>query len=261
MRKFNYIYGPLPSWRLGRSLGVDPVSSVEKRCTFDCVYCQLGRKDASSGRRKVYVKTEDIIKELRALPKVKIDYVTFSGSGEPTLAKNLGELIKAIKKLRRERIAVLTNASLINRPDVQRELSLADFVVAKLDTSEQVSFNRINGPVSGVNAIDIIQGIKRFRRRYKGRLGLQIMFMANNRKEVGRLASIAAGIGPDEVQINTPLRPCGLRPLSRGEISKIKKQFLRTAGLKTDVVTVYEATRKRVSPLNSEDVLRRRRKL
>jgi len=261
VRKFNYIYGPVPSWRLGRSLGVDPVSADAKKCTFDCIYCQLGRKDAFSGRRKVYVKTEDIIKELGSLPKVKIDYITFSGSGEPTLATNLGELIKAIKKLRRVRIAVLTNGSLINREDVQGELSGADFVIAKLDASTQASFNRINGPGPGVKLIDVIQGIKRFRQNYKGRLGLQIMFMAGNKKEAGRLASIAARIGPDEVQINTPLRPCGLRPLSRDEISKIKKQFLKTTGLTADVVTVYEATRKSVSPLNSEDVLRRRRKL
>ena len=95
--KFKYIYGPVASWRLGRSLGVDAISQKEKQCSFDCVYCQIGRAKPIARRRKIFVPTEDILDELKRLPRVPLDYITFSGMGEPTLAKNIGELIIKIK--------------------------------------------------------------------------------------------------------------------------------------------------------------------
>jgi len=245
--KFKYIYGPVPSWRLGRSLGIDPISSDKKICTFDCVYCQLGSASPFSSERKVYVETEKIIDELKKLSDVKIDYITFSGMGEPTLAKNLGELIKAVKRLRKEKVAVLTNASLLDRKDVRDELSAADFVVAKLDAPSQELFGRINKASSGTRFDDIVDGIKKFRKEYKGRLGLQIMFIAENKDKAAEMASLAKEIEPHEIQINTPLRPCAAGALPKGDILKIKKEFLATPGFRADVVTVYEAKRKKVS--------------
>ena len=103
-QKFKYIYGPVSSWRLGRSLGVDPLSQKNKICTFDCIYCQVGRAKPSQVQRKIYVPTKDIIQEIKNLPKIKADYITFSGKGEPTLAKNLGILIKQIKKIRKAEV-------------------------------------------------------------------------------------------------------------------------------------------------------------
>ena len=108
--KYKYIYGPVSSWRLGRSLGIDPISSFQKTCTFDCVYCQSGRTEVFSTRREVFVPTEALIQELNSLPEVSIDYITFAGNGEPTLAKNLGGMIRAVKIIRREKIAVITNS-------------------------------------------------------------------------------------------------------------------------------------------------------
>ncbi|MCK5584343.1 MAG: radical SAM protein, partial [Elusimicrobiales bacterium] len=137
IKKFKYIFGPVPSWRLGSSLGVDLISGTRKTCSFDCVYCQVGRTLKLSSRREVFVKKSEILKEIKSLPKAKIDYITFSGMGEPTLAKNLGELIKAVKKVRPEKVAVLTNSSVLNRKDVRDELMEADFVIAKLDASNQ----------------------------------------------------------------------------------------------------------------------------
>lgn len=127
----------MASWRLGSSLGIDPLSKGEKVCTFDCVYCQIGKTKLLTDKRETFVTVRDIVEELDSLPPIEIDYITFSGTGEPTLAENLGQMMKAIKKIRNEKIAVLTNSSLMHREDVQKDLFTADLVVAKLDASSK----------------------------------------------------------------------------------------------------------------------------
>ena len=257
-REPKYIYGPVSSWRLGASLGIDPVSSDKKTCTFDCIYCQILDEGAFSKERRVFVETKRIIEEIKSLPSVKIDYFTFSGCGEPTLAKNLGELIKAVKKLRKEKIAVITNSSLIKRSDVRADLALADFVILKLDAPSEELSNAINRPVEGIEFKDILEGIKDFRKEYKNRMALQIMFVEENKDKAKELAAIATQIAPDEVQINTPLRPSGAKPLSREEIQKIKHIFSDTPGFKADIVSVYEGTTKKVSPVTTGKNLKKR---
>lgn len=252
---YKYIYGPVSSWRLGCSLGVDSISGKVKICSFDCIYCQLGKNGQFSGKRKVFVPVEKIIREINSLPPLlKIDYITFSGLGEPTLARNLGRMIKAIKRVRKEKIAVLTNSSLIGRKDVQRDLSLADFVMAKLDVPSQELLEKVNRPVRGLKFKRMLKGITEFRARYKGKLALQIMFVKENKGYAGEIAGIARDIKPDEVQLNTPLRPCGLRPLSKKELNIIKSNF---KGMK--VVSIYDAKKKKAKSINREQTLRRRR--
>ena len=255
-KNYKYIYGPVPSWRLGSSLGIDPLSRGEKICTFDCVYCQIGKTKLLTDKREVFVKVENIVEELNNLPHIKIDYITFSGTGEPTLAKNLGQMIKTIKKIRNEKIAVLTNSSLINREDVQKDLLAADFVVAKLDAPSQSIFESVNHPVSTVKIDIIIQAIKDFKSCYLGKLALQIMFMEQNKKYAEEIAQIAREIRPDEVQLNTPLRPCKIKPLTNSEMDIIEGYF---SGLNT--VSVYRTEKRRVNPISSEDTLRRRGKV
>ncbi|MBL7156576.1 MAG: radical SAM protein [Candidatus Omnitrophica bacterium] len=255
-KNYKYIYGPVPSWRLGSSLGIDPLSKGEKVCTFDCVYCQIGKTKILTDKRKTFVKVEDVIEEFDSLPHLKIDYITFSGTGEPTLAKNLGDMIRAIKKIRNEKIAVLTNSSLLNREDVQKDLFCADFVVAKLDSSMQKVFNQVNKPLSTIKIENIIQAVKDFKSCYIGKLALQIMFIEQNKSYVQEIAKIAKEISPDEVQLNTPLRPCRVKPLTNPEMNIIKAHF---AGLNT--VSVYDAQKKRVNPISSEDTLKRRGKV
>ena len=253
---FKYIYGPVPSWRLGSSLGIDPISQREKICTFDCVYCQLGKTEDFTGERKVFIPVTKIIEELDLLPPVRIDYITFSGRGEPTLAANLGRMIKAIKRIRKEKIAVLTNSSLLNRRDVQEDLLPADFVVAKLDAGSQSVFETVNKPMDVIKFDAILEGIKNFRSIYKGKLALQIMFIAENKKYAEKIAGLAKEIDPDEVQINTPLRPCGVKPLSRIELETIEGYF---DGL--NVVSVYKAEKKKVKPISNKGTLKRRGKV
>ena len=255
-KKLKYVYGPVPSWRLGSSLGIDPLSNKEKICTFDCVYCQLGRTYKFANQREVFVSVDEIIDEINSLPDIEIDYITFSGRGEPNLAKNLGEMIKAIRKIRKEKIAVITNSSLMYMDDVVDDLLLADFILAKLDAYSQESLETINRPIKQITFDMIVDGIKQFKSKYKGKLALQVMFIKENQKNAKEISEIAKEINPDEIQINTPLRPCNSKPLSKKEIDKIKGYFKDM-----NTISVYDTKRKKVEPISTEDTLKRRGKV
>ncbi|OGW75310.1 MAG: hypothetical protein A2Z72_08220 [Omnitrophica bacterium RBG_13_46_9] len=253
---YRYVYGPVSSWRLGRSLGIDPVSSKRGRiCTFNCVYCQIGKVGSLTDKRKVFVPAARIIEELKAMPPLKIDYITFSGAGDPALAKNLGEIINGVRKIRKEKIAILTNSSMLSRKDVQEDLMLADFVIAKLDAHTQRLFAQINRPMKGITLDAIVKGVKGFRSRYKGKLAPQIMFVDINKGYAEEIARLAGEIRPDQIQINTPLRPCGVRPLPKKELDRIKGFFKGN-----NCISVFEAGKKKVKPISAKDVLRRRGK-
>ena len=254
-RNFRYIYGPVPSWRLGSSLGIDLLSQKEKVCSFDCIYCQIGRTKSYTIKRKLYVPTKEVVSEIKALPRVHIDYITFSGRGEPTLATNLGMTIKAIKRLRKEPIAVLTNSSLLYRQDVRQELALADLVVLKLDAGSQKSLRLINHPAKKIKFSAILKGIKRFRKVYRGKLALQLMFMPQNKDQAKNIAKLARQIQANEIQLNTPLRPSLVRPLSRKAISVIKGYF---RGM--NVISLYDVKPKLVRPISTKDTMIRRGK-
>ena len=232
------------------------LSQKDKICSYDCVYCQLGRTRILTIARQVYVPDGEILKEVESLPDISIDYITFSGKGEPTLAENLGSLIRAIRTIRRESIAVITNSSLINRRDVRNELSQADFVIAKLDASSRESFINVNRPYKEIEFDAIIAGMKEFRKHFKGKLALQVMFIRENLKDAEKIASIAHDIYPDEVQINTPLRPCDIDPLGKEELSEIKSCF---KGL--NAISVYESRKKYVKPISDANTLKRRGKV
>ena len=258
--KYKYIYGPVSSWRLGRSLGIDPISSFQKTCTFDCVYCQAGKTEVFSWQREVFIPTEALIHELRSLPDVSIDYITFAGNGEPTLAKNLGEMIRAVKMARKEKIAVITNASLIDRKDVVKDLLLADLVEAKLDASSTASLKAVNQPMPEILWEEIVEGLKAFRKVYQGHLTLQVMFAASNKACAAAIAKIAHQIGPEEVEINTPLRASPVKPLSLEDIEEITAIFRGICGAKIKVRSVYEAKREKSQPFCQPSTERRRGK-
>ncbi len=253
--KYKYIYGPVSSWRLDSSLGVDLVSRPEKICSFDCVYCQIGRTEFFSAERKIFVPTEEVITEFKSIPDVRIDYITFSGKGEPTLALNLGEVIERLRELRKEKIAVITNSSFLNTEAVREDLKGADLVMAKLDACSRKSLEKINNPMAGISYDHIISGIKEFRKSYVGKLALQIMFIEGNRDCAEKIADVAREIGPDEVQINTPLRKCEVKPLSEDDLRKIKSYF---KGM--NVISVYEAKKEKVYPMDKSDTSLRRGK-
>lgn len=249
-----YIYGPVPSWRLGKSLGVDLISG-EKTCTFDCIYCQLGKTVRHIIKREIFVPTSEIVKELKSLPQLEIDYITLSGTGEPTLAANLGEVISEIKKRFKNSVAVLTNSSLMYEREVRKELSLADLVVAKLDASNEKIFRIVNQPTNGISFSVILEGIKKFNNEFPGKLALQIMFVPQNKEYAADLAALAKEIKPVEVEVNTPLRPCPVKPLPPEELSKIKELF---RPLK--VYSVYDVERPETKPMDEIETRKRRPK-
>lgn len=256
-KKLQYIYGPVPSWRVGRSLGIDLLSQREKICSYDCLYCQLGRTHNLLVTRRQWVTENDIMRELETLPAdLAVDYITFSGRGEPTLASNLGSAINSVRRLRNEPIAVITNSSLMGERGVRDELSQADYVIAKLDASSQESFFLINRPGQNLRFDEMIEGIKEFRRHFHGKFALQIMFVMQNMHLAGDIAKLAQEINPDEVQVNTPLRPCEVEAIGKEALSEIKKLFKGP-----NTISVYESSKKIVVPISDEDTLRRRGKV
>jgi wyosine [tRNA(Phe)-imidazoG37] synthetase (radical SAM superfamily) len=251
------IYGPVSSWRLGRSLGIDLVNAKRKVCSFSCVYCQLGETRQFAIEPRQLISLEQLTREIRQLGHVEADYITFSGTGEPTLASNLGEAIEFVKSALDLPVAVLTNSSLMFREDVREQLGLADTVVAKLDVPNEELLGVVNRPSPGLRFDEIKNGVVLFRDKYRGKLALQIMFIRANKDYAREIAVLARQISPDEVQINTPLRPCAVTPLPPESLAEIQSQF---ANLR-NVVSVYEAPKPRVMPLDLAETLRRRPKL
>jgi wyosine [tRNA(Phe)-imidazoG37] synthetase (radical SAM superfamily) len=248
------VYGPVPSWRLGRSLGVDIIAARNKLCSFDCIYCQLGKTLNPVVRRREFVNLAQLSEELDRVRGVPADFATFSGMGEPTLGSNLGEAIKLTKSTLGLPVAVLTNSSLMSRQDVRQELARADVVVAKLDAPDEALFRQVNCPRVRTTLREIIDSIRLFHSTYRGKLALQMMFVVANRNSAAEMAALVREIAPDEVQINTPLRPCAVSPLSPEEIAGIAREF---TGLE-NVVTVYDSPRPVVAPLDVQETERRR---
>ena len=172
-----YIFGPVPSRRLGRSLGVDLVPY--KTCTFDCIYCDLGRTTHKTTFRQPFVSPEEIQKELELTLSVldkKPDFITLSGSGEPTLNSNIGEIIRGVKEITSIPVAVLTNSSLLTLEEVRKDLLEADLVLPSLDAITPSLFEYINRPHSSLRIEEILSGLIQFRKQYRGQIWLEILF-------------------------------------------------------------------------------------
>ncbi len=205
--KFTSVYGPVTSWRYGRSLGIDPIGPVST-CSFNCAYCQLGEIENRTSARKIFIPTSQIREDLAGFAPWDVDVITLSGSGEPTQALNLGEILLSIKELTSCPTVVLTNGSLLEHPDVGSALAHADQVAVKLDAVSPDQLLRINRPVPGLNWLNIWMGIEQFRRQYRGRLAIQTMLLSAwdevYQQDYIKLMQILA---PDEIQLNTPMRP------------------------------------------------------
>jgi wyosine [tRNA(Phe)-imidazoG37] synthetase (radical SAM superfamily) len=200
------VYGPVRSWRVGSSLGID-LLLIDSICSFNCSYCQLGNIQVRTRTRSLFVPTEKVMADLEKSAWREASVVTFSGSGEPTLALNLGETTRLIREFTGLPTLVLTNGTLLNLPEVREELGWSDRVFVKLDAASEETFQRVNRPVEGITLASILKGLKRFRDEYSGYLGLQMMFVHSSRDRIEDLAALIREIRPDEVQVNTPTRP------------------------------------------------------
>jgi wyosine [tRNA(Phe)-imidazoG37] synthetase (radical SAM superfamily) len=202
------VYGPVPSRRFGRSLGVDLVPF--KTCTYDCVYCQLGRTTCKTVRRRRWVDPVDVVAQVRARLDSEPDVIALAGSGEPTLHTGIGAVIAGIKRLTDVPVAVITNGSLLSRAAVRQGLAAADIVAPSLDASDDGLFQLINRPHEGLRFADVIDGMVAFRRGYRGEVWLEVMILAevtDTQPQARRLAELAALLAPDRIQLNTAVRP------------------------------------------------------
>jgi wyosine [tRNA(Phe)-imidazoG37] synthetase (radical SAM superfamily) len=210
MEKRRNIFGPVPSRRFGRSLGVD--LTPFKTCSLDCVFCQLGRTTNKTINRQEYVPTQAVIQEIDEWIKTgeEADYITLSGSGEPTLHSHFGEVLRFIPDKSTTPAVLLTNGTLLYLPEVRDAASHADIVKVSLSAWDQVSYGRINRPHPQLKFHQLVEGQNAFRRQFRGELWMEVFLvegMNSTPSEVSRIASLAGEIKPDRIQLNTAVRP------------------------------------------------------
>lgn len=210
MEDMKYVFGPVPSRRLGSSLGISPIP--RKVCNYSCIYCQLGRTDKMTGERKEFFKLEDILNEFKEYEKDldRVDVITIVGEGEPTLYLKLGDLIKEVKKLTDKPIAVITNGALLHDKKVREELCEADIVLPSIDGYNEETSKKIDRPLGTIKFEEELQGLIDFSNEYKGQLFLEIMLIDginSDKKSIEIFKEILKKIKYDRVYLNTPVRP------------------------------------------------------
>lgn len=238
MKSYRYLYGPVPSRRLGRSLGIDLVP--HKVCTYDCIYCQIGKTTLKTLERKEYVPLHEVLQEIEEFLRGEVtgaDYLSLSGSGEPTLHSKIGAIIREIKKLTSIPVAVLTNGSLLFLEEVRQDLQNADVVLPSLDAVTEEVFLKVNRPLPFISVEKVVEGLIQFRKIYKGQIWLEILFCKGVNdvwEEILRMREIIDQIQPDQIHLNTVVRPPSERwasPLNQEEMEKIKDLFGERASI------------------------------
>ncbi|MCP4050753.1 MAG: radical SAM protein [bacterium] len=221
-----YLFGPVLSRRLGRSLGIDLIP--HKVCSLDCLYCECGKTTDLTSKRQVFVDSRKVIKELDDFLKnnPELDYITFSGSGEPTLAQNINLIIEHIKKnYPAYSIAVLTNSTLLSDHQVRKDIISADLIIPSLDTSTEESFREINRPEGAIKLNNIIDGLKQFAREYNGKIWLEVFIIPginDSYEELLKLKDIITQIKPHKVQLNTLDRPGTEENITKASFEHLK---------------------------------------
>jgi len=228
-----YIYGPVSSRRLGMSLGI--TLTPYKICSFDCVYCQLGPTKDKTKERKEYIAIDEILSDLKLwveknnLEAKIINYITLSGSGEPTLNLKIGQLISQIKKISDIPIAVITNSSLLSSSLVRQELMAADLIVPSLDAVTPQIFAKVDRPHPEIKMDEIITGLVSLRKEFKGKIWLEAMLakgINDDLRQIKKLKEVIERINPDKIQLNSPVRTTAepnIVPVEKSKLAKIKE--------------------------------------
>lgn len=252
-RHISHIFGPVPSRRLGRSLGVDLIPA--KTCTFDCIYCQIGRTDAKTVRRDEFVPLDEVLAELlHALSNnTKPDYITLAGSGEPTLYNRLGELIDRIHELTDVPVAILTNGSQFCDPQLREEVGRADLIVPSLDAGDEKTFLLINRPADTIGFEQYVSGLRDFCKRFGSKVWLEVFLLSGvnaSDEQVSKIAAIARDLRVARIQLNTAVRPTAeihARPIDENRLRELARMFQPPAEVvadfsKTDSAGAFEVT-------------------
>lgn len=225
---YQHLFGPVPSRRLGMSLGIDLIP--HKICSLNCVYCECGRSTTLTAERKEYIPVEEVYSELRDFfdRHPDPDYITFSGAGEPSLHSRIGEVISYVKQLRPALpVAVLTNGTLFSDPGVRRELMGSDLVLPSLDAATDEALKRINRPLRSIRPDTYIGGLVSFRQEYAGEIWLEILILPGYNDDRGNLEALKEALGkirPHRVQLNTLDRPGtigGLWPATHARLEEV----------------------------------------
>ena len=258
----SYVFGPVPSRRLGRSLGVDLVGF--KTCTYDCIYCQLGRTTNRTIERRQWVPLDDVLAELEKKLTANPDYITLSGSGEPTLYSRLDELIEGIRSITDTPIAVLTNGSLFGDHAVRAQLMNADLVIPSLDAGHEAMFRAVNRPHDNISFDRMFEGLIEFRREFRGQYWLEVLLLAGRNAiaaEVEKLAYCVRLIKPDRVQLNTVTRPPAedyAASVQRPRLNELAEMFDPHAEVIADFRGLYKHSEFAAGREGVADLLRRR---
>ncbi len=257
------IFGPVPSRRLGRSLGVDLVPL--KTCSYDCVYCQLGRTTHKTVDRRQWKPLGRLLEEIERKLHTRPDYITLSGSGEPTLYRPIDRLIEGIRALTDVPIAVLTNGSLLGSEEAQRELLGADLVIPSLDAGTETAFQRVNRPHESLSFQGMMDGLASFRQRYSGRYWLEVFLLGGrdgaDERELAALRRCVDRIRPDRVQLNTVTRPPAEEiavAVPRDRLEAIAGTFSPAAEVIADYLAATETEAGRCGREEIVELLRRR---
>jgi len=208
MKVQTYVYGPVPSRRLGRSLGADLVPF--KTCTYDCIYCQIGRTTNRTMQRREWAPVDTIVEQIQARLDSQPHYITLAGSGEPTLHSGIADIISRLKKITDVPIAVLTNGSLLWMPDVRDSLMQADLVLPSLDAGTDALFKYVNRPHDDITFDKMLEGLVKFRDEYSGKFWLEILLLGGVttvEAQVNTMSHCIRRIRPDMVQLGTATRP------------------------------------------------------
>ena len=246
--KYKHIFGPVPSRRLGISLGIDPIPF--KTCTYNCVYCECGATTNLTTDRKEYIPGKDIIAELKDYldRNPKLDYLTFSGSGEPTLNIGIGKIINFLKEnYPQYKIAILTNGSLLYQKEVRDEIIKADLIMPSLDAVSDTIFKQINRAHRGLEIQTIISGLIEFRKIFKGKVWLEVFIapgINDTEEELKLLRDTIIRIDPDHVQINSLDRPgteSWVKPINNISLKKVISYF---KGLPVEIIANFESREK-----------------
>ena len=238
MKRFRHLYGPVPSRRLGWSLGIDLVP--HKICAYDCIYCQIGKTTEKTLLRKEYVPTREILEEVRTFLEEDhppVDHLSLGGSGEPTLHSEIRSIIKGIQQITVLPIAVITNGSLLYEREVREDLLRADVVLPSLNAVSPEVFEKINRPAMGFSIERVVEGLIEFRKVYQGQIWLEILFcrgVNDTESELLRMREAIRQIRPDQIHLNTVVRPPSekwVTPLAPEEMEKIRAFFGERASI------------------------------
>ncbi len=252
------IFGPVPSRRLGLSLGIDVIP--HKTCTFDCVYCECGRTTDKTCERREFCPVREVLDDLEAhlsRMKEKPDVITLSGSGEPTLYLPMGELIDEIKRLASLPVAVITNSSLLWKSEVRDELARADVVLPSLDAADDDAFRRINRPHELLDLPRIVEGLERFLKDYRGSVLFEILLIDGYNNDDRNIEALKTALGrmrADKIQLNTAVRPgteSGIEPLDDISMRRIRNLF----GPRCEVIASARTTRKHHEEADIEETI------